>query len=92
VIGLLSWVPRRRPGLAAYPLDDELVLYDPSDGVTYVLNRAAAEIWALCDGTQPVEVIAGRLAAAYALEPGRALADVRDVLAELRRGDLVVAR
>ena len=86
-----SWTPRRRPDLVTYPLDDEIVLYDPRDGMTHVLNRTAAEIWALCDGTKPVDVIAGRLADAYALEPGRALVDVRDVLAELRRGDLIVA-
>jgi PqqD family protein of HPr-rel-A system len=86
-----SWVPAPCPEVATYPLDDELVLYDPHGARTYLLNSTAADIWALCDGTTAVEAIAQRLATAYMLDHGRALADVQELLVDLRRGGLLAA-
>src|SRR6266487_2313746 len=42
--------PRAGPGVSAYDLDQEIVLYDGSGGLAYVLNVTGARIWRLCDG------------------------------------------
>jgi pyrroloquinoline quinone biosynthesis protein D len=85
------WVPIRRPGVSSYILDDDLVLHQPENDQVFVLNRTAAQIWSLCDGTRPASVIARELVVAHALSHERAVADVRDILAEFRRGDLIAA-
>lgn len=76
--------PLPRPEVAAFPLDGDLVLYEPTGGSTYVLNPSASYIWSLCDGSHTIEDIASELADAYDLEEARALADVTALLDALR--------
>ncbi len=81
--------PARRPDLSACPLDDELVLYEPTRGQPYLLNATAAESWAWCDGTHDVPALARLLAKAHGLPAEQALRDVRDCLADLRQAGLL---
>ncbi|MBV9169302.1 MAG: HPr-rel-A system PqqD family peptide chaperone [Chloroflexi bacterium] len=83
--------PAADPAVAAYPVDDELVLYDPRRGQGFVLNRTAARIWSLCDGSRTVRAVAAELASAYALEDEQALSDVSACLNELSRACLLRA-
>jgi PqqD family protein of HPr-rel-A system len=72
------------PGVSTYPLDDELVLYTPSDGQAYVLNHTAARIWGLLDGTRTETTVARELADAYGQDYDDVLEDVRDLVQHLR--------
>jgi len=81
--------PTPDPAVAAYPVDDELVLYDPRQGQGFVLNPTAARIWSLCDGSRTVAAVAAELAAAYALGDEQALSDVCACLEDLRRAGLL---
>jgi PqqD family protein of HPr-rel-A system len=72
------------PGVSTYPLDDELVLYTPSDGQAYVLNHTAARIWGLLDGTRTETAVARELADAYGQDYDDVLEDVRDLVQHLR--------
>jgi len=71
-------------------LDDEMVLYQAEAGQAYVLNRSAAYVWALCDGTRPAAALARALARAYGLGAAQARADVRELLDGLAAAGLLV--
>jgi len=81
----------RRPDVSSQTLDDELILYDPDLGRAHVLNRTAAQVWSLCDGTRSVEAIARQLATAHGIELEQALVDVRDLVDDFGRADLLAA-
>jgi|SRR5436853_1400103 hypothetical protein len=72
--------PHRRPDLIERELSDELVLYDPESDRAYLLNRSAAAIWDLCDGTRSLEEIARELS------PGSPPSDalLRDLASTMR--------
>jgi hypothetical protein len=81
--------PTLRSDVAAYPVDDELVLYDPYPAQAFVLNPTAARIWTLCDGSRTTMEVAQAMAAAYALADDEALTDVCECLEHLRRDGLL---
>jgi len=78
--------PRLAPAssVSSYPLDDELVLYTPSDGQAYILNRTAARIWRLLDGTRTAKALARELADTYGEDYDQVLVDVSDLVNSLQ--------
>jgi hypothetical protein len=83
-------IPVRDPAVSMFPLDDELVLHDSRDGEVFVLNPTAARVWMLCDGSSTAVSLAQSLAATFGLGQEEALGDVLDLLADLRRAELLV--
>lgn len=83
--------PVPRPEVSAYPLDDELVVYDSASAEAYVLNQTAARIWTLCDGSRTAPAVARDIAATYSLDYQQALADVHEFVSNLRRAGLLAA-
>jgi hypothetical protein len=77
------------PDVHAYPLDDELVLYDVRTNQAFVLNGTGAEVWELCDGTREAVGIAREIVAAYSLELEQALDDMRELIRGLREAELI---
>jgi pyrroloquinoline quinone biosynthesis protein D len=84
-------VPTRRPDVAAFALDDELVLYDPCSARAHVLNATAARMWELCDGARTTSSVAREIAASYALDDEQAHADVREFVEDLGQAGLLRA-
>jgi hypothetical protein len=76
--------PLAAPSVSSYPLDDELVLYTPTDGQAYVLNHTAARIWHLLDGTRTEIAVARELADTYGENYDEVLVDVRELVGHLR--------
>jgi hypothetical protein len=76
--------PTVAPSVSSYPLDDELVLYTPSDGQAYVLNHTAARIWNLLDGTRTEVNVARELADTFGESYDDVLVDVRELVEHLR--------
>ena len=83
--------PTPRADVAAYPVDDEIVLYDTAHGQGFVLNPTAARIWTLCDGWRTTAAIAQVVATTYALSYEQALTDVCECLEHLGRAGLVTS-
>jgi hypothetical protein len=83
--------PIAAPGVSSYPLDDELVLYAPSDGQAYVLNRTAGHIWKRLDGTRTDVTVARELADIYGENHDDVLGDVRELVEHLRSVGLLAA-
>ncbi len=81
--------PLAHPNVAAYPLDDEIVIYTPTDGQAFVLNRTAARIWELCDGTRTDIAVAREIAEAFGQDEEQVLADVRELIQGLHAAGLV---
>jgi hypothetical protein len=75
--------PTAAPSVSSYPLDDELVLYAPSDGQAYVLNHTAAYVWQLLDGTRTEMAVARELADTYGQDYDDVLNDVRELVRHL---------
>jgi hypothetical protein len=51
--------PRARTDVLVRELDDDVLVFDPVSDRAVSLNRTAAAVWALCDGTRSVEQLAG---------------------------------
>jgi PqqD family protein of HPr-rel-A system len=77
--------------VSAYPVDDELVVYDGRRGQGFVLNATAARIWSLCDASRTTEQITLTIATEYGLEYADALADVCECLEHLQRAGLLAS-
>jgi PqqD family protein of HPr-rel-A system len=83
--------PRPHEEVSAYPLDDELVVYDGRSAQVHVLNATAATLWPLLDGATSVAALAEALAERFALNDARALADTVELVERLRDADLLAA-
>ncbi len=62
--------PRRRPGVSAVLLDDNVALYDDVVQVLILLNPSAAAVWEGCDGAGTLDQLVGRLAEAHGEDRG----------------------
>ncbi len=85
----VSQRPVRNSQVLAFPLDDDLVLYEPASGHTYVLNRTGVRIWELADGSRGVGEIAGAVAEEFGVARSEALADVSALVAALAAEGLI---
>lgn len=57
-----GWQPRARAeGLLVRELEDEVLVYDLESHRAVCLNRAAARVWRLCDGTRTAAALARAL-------------------------------
>ena len=82
--------PRACDGVVTFPLDDDLVLCQESDGQTFVVNRTGAFIWSLCDGSQTRPEIAQSVADTFGIPDEQASKDVDELLDALQRAGLLV--
>lgn len=81
--------PRRSPGVLATTVDDDLVLWNPFDRTSHVLNRTARDVWDLLDGRRTVGAIVDQLAATYAVDRSTVRAGTVELLHALRASTLV---
>jgi hypothetical protein len=79
--------PTGRPlpaaGVEVEDLDDDACLYRPDIDEVLVLNRSAADVWRLADGTRTADEISDMLARAYQTNPDDVRPDVESVLGDL---------
>lgn len=61
----LSCKPRRMSAFRLERIDDELLLYHPTQSTIMYCNPSASLIWQLCDGERSVEEIIALLSTAY---------------------------
>jgi hypothetical protein len=81
--------PQTRADLSVYPLDDELVVYDPENGESYILNPTGRLVWERCDGRRTSGDIAREIAAFHSVPATRALAHVNELLAMFEVSNLL---
>ena len=82
-------IPTPRSGLATRVVDEEVVILDRANGNVHRLNSTASAIWNLCDGKNTTDEIAAHLAEAFQLPPDQVLADVRRMVEDLEKLDLL---
>jgi hypothetical protein len=81
----LTCKPKQRPDYRLEQLDDELLLYHPSQTVIMYCNPSASLIWQLCDGERAVEEIITLLSTAYE-QPSEAIAaEITSTLAQFHQ-------
>jgi len=61
----LSTKPLRQPDYKLEVIDDELLLFHPSNTTLLYCNQTASLIWQLCDGQRTVQELTELLGAAY---------------------------
>lgn len=83
-------VGRPADTVRAEELDDELTVFDTRTGTAVALNRTAADILALADGTSTVSDVVATLARNYAVEPSGIADEVRRVVRELTAAGILV--
>lgn len=83
--------PRLRADLSVFALDDDLVVYDPTNGESFILNPTGRLVWERCDGQRSHDDIANEIAALHGISGEQAFADVTELLASFQRSNLLVA-
>jgi hypothetical protein len=81
--------PQTRADLSAYPLDDELVIYDPENGESYILNPTGRLVWERCDGRRTSSDIAREIAALHGVSAANALTHVTELIATFEQSNLL---
>ncbi len=81
--------PRRRKGIEAHVLLDELALYVPGREMGISLNRSARAIWELCDGQFTLTEIGRELGQNLDCPEHELLADVEAAVGQFYELDLV---
>jgi len=84
-------VLRRREGVEEAPLQGDLMLFSPSSGQFFMMNRTMAIAWRQCDGNNSIAAIAEELAGTFqGIDRRQAEHDVTQALAELIKLGLLV--
>ncbi|HKE10907.1 MAG TPA: PqqD family protein [Myxococcota bacterium] len=82
-------VLRRAPGVVARTIAGETILVPvrrrAQEMGLFTLNGVGTFVWQALDGTHSLQEIAGAVAAAFEVDPVRALADVAAFAADLER-------
>jgi hypothetical protein len=81
--------PTPSPSVSAFPLGDDLVLYDEPTAQVFILNPTSAQIWALLDGSRSLRVVASAISERYGIDYQRALGDVDDLVVEMTGAGLL---
>lgn len=81
-------LPRIRADLSAFPLDDELVIYDPRTGESFILNVTGRLVYERCDGERTEADIADEIAAIHGIPVQQALIDVNELLMSFREANM----
>ena len=84
--------PLTRADLSVFPLDDELVIYDPENGESFILNQTGRLVWERCDGTRTLDEIADEIATLLHVSTQIAFTDIAELLESLRQANLLTAR
>ena len=70
-------------------LDDEVLLYNPTNNKTLYINKSASVIWQLCNGDQTVDEIITMIQDAYPSDNDSVRTDILDTLNSLADNDAV---
>ena len=84
--------PMARPEMAAYDIDADHVLYDPTKDTVHMLNPTAMVIWRLCDGNRTVPDLVEDLAILFEVPAKDVGQDVAGALEEFQSSHLLLAR
>lgn len=81
---------RRKERVLAQQVSGTLVLLNLDDGHYHALNRVAARVWDLCDGTRSVSDVVSVLCQEYDAPAEMIQVDVLELLEDLTSEKLVV--
>ena len=81
--------PIRNESCHMEELDDEVLLYNPTNNKTLYINKSASLIWQLCNGDQTTEEIITMIQEAYPGDKEGLKRDILDTLNNLANNDAV---
>jgi PqqD family protein of HPr-rel-A system len=81
--------PKSRADLTIVHLDGESVVYDEESGDLHHLNPTASVVLDLCDGSSTIGELSAALAQAFGEPTGRVEPDVRTLIRQFRRIQLL---
>ncbi len=84
-----AMMPKVREDLAVVVLDNEAIVYDEDGGRLHHLNPTATIIFQMFDGTATVKELSAEIAGAYGLETADVERQIRTLLREFRKSDLL---
>ncbi len=81
--------PIRNESCHMEELDDEVLLYNPTNNKTLYINKSASVIWQLCNGEQSIEDIINMILDAYPSNEESLRRDILDTLKKLADNNAV---
>lgn len=85
----LSTTPRKKNGVVAQHVLEEMVLYDGETEMGYSLNPSARSIWELCDGQRTLEGICQAIGSELNISADHLHEDVKIAVSQLMSLGLV---
>jgi hypothetical protein len=82
-------VPIRKDDYRLEQLDDELLLYHPSEEKIVYLNQTGSLIWGLCDGNHSIEQIISLLSQAFPDAADAITSDVQTTLKAFKKAGCI---
>jgi hypothetical protein len=70
-------------------IGDDIVVISDDGLATHVLNKTAALIWELCDGTNGIDEIAARLTERFDVSEEEVKADVQEIIDKLLKLEIL---
>ena len=82
---------RRNPRIETAPLDDDLILFDPSSSKFLILNGTSSYLWERLSEPQTAEGLARSVCERFSgIELNKALSDVTEMIEQMISHELVV--
>jgi hypothetical protein len=80
------------PHILEEELSDELVLYDPKQGLFVSLNATAADVWRMATGEYTLDALVAKMAGSYGVADVEIRDQVEEAVRELIEAGLLPAR
>lgn len=82
-------VIRQNPRVLTQPDGENIILFNPDNGMLRKSNASGRMIWSMCDGRHSVDDIVRQLTATYEVDPDTARKDVLNMIEALSSAGFV---
>jgi hypothetical protein len=76
-------LPRQNPRVIAQPNGEDILLFNPANGMLRQANASGRLVWSMCDGEHSLDDIVHELTAIYDVDPDTVRKDVLDLISAL---------
>ena len=89
-INASKYLPKVKEHLTSVDIEGEAVIYDEAHGNLHHLNRTAAMVFSMCDGTATVEEVSEDISETYGVPLAQVIEEVTVLIERFAEANLLV--